>query len=196
MKGGLVVVAVLAVIVLVIGGMLVGGYNSLVQSRTTVETAWAQVENQLQRRNDLIPNLVETVKGIAQQEQAVFGAIADARVAWPAPRRRKRRSTPRIRWTRRWAAVRGGRELPAAQIERELPACSERAEIVGAGGVNVATGHRKRTAIGADVPGGSLRAFTGLHAQAVLQRHARRRDAAARAVQFESAGYDEDEVAA
>jgi LemA protein len=79
MKGGLVVVAVLAVIVLVIGGMLVGGYNGLVQSRTTVETAWAQVENVLQRRNDLIPNLVETVKGIAQQEQAVFGAIADAR---------------------------------------------------------------------------------------------------------------------
>src|SRR5215831_8150598 len=79
MKGGLVVVAVLALIVLVVGGWLVGGYNSLVQSRTTVETAWAQVENVLQRRNDLIPNLVETVKGISQQEQAVFGAIADAR---------------------------------------------------------------------------------------------------------------------
>src|SRR5215831_6066915 len=79
MKGGLVVVAVLALIVLVVGGWLVGGYNSLVQSRTTVENAWAQVENVLQRRNDLIPNLVETVKGIAQQEQAVFGAIADAR---------------------------------------------------------------------------------------------------------------------
>src|SRR5499433_3602614 len=79
MKGGLVVVAVLAVLVLVIGGWLVGGYNSLVQSRTAVEQAWAQVENTLQRRNDLIPNLVETVKGIAQQEQAVFGAIADAR---------------------------------------------------------------------------------------------------------------------
>jgi LemA protein len=79
MKGGLAVVAVLAVIVLAIGGWLVGGYNGLVQSRTTVDNAWAQVENYLQRRNDLIPNLVETVKGIAQQEQAVFGAIADAR---------------------------------------------------------------------------------------------------------------------
>jgi len=79
MKGGLVVVAVLAVLVLVIGGWLVGGYNGLVQSRTAVEQSWAQVENVLQRRNDLIPNLVETVKGIAQQEQAVFGAIADAR---------------------------------------------------------------------------------------------------------------------
>jgi|SRR5262245_2327930 len=79
MRGGLVVVAVLAVLVLLVGGWLVGGYNSLVQSRTTVETAWAQVENVLQRRNDLIPNLVETVKGIAGQEQTVFGQIADAR---------------------------------------------------------------------------------------------------------------------
>ena len=79
MKGGLVVIAVLALIVLLVGGWLVGGYNSLVQSRTTVENAWAQVQNVLQRRNDLIPNLVETVKGIAQQEQAVFGEIADAR---------------------------------------------------------------------------------------------------------------------
>src|SRR5262249_41541922 len=79
MKGGLVVVAVLAILVLVVGGWLVGGYKSLVQSRTAVEQSWAQVENVLQRRNDLIPNLVETVKGIAQQEQAVFGAIADAR---------------------------------------------------------------------------------------------------------------------
>jgi LemA protein len=44
-----------------------------------VKTAWAEVDNLLQRRNDLIPNLVETVKGIAAQEQAVFGQIADAR---------------------------------------------------------------------------------------------------------------------
>jgi LemA protein len=44
-----------------------------------VRTAWAEVDNLLQRRNDLIPNLVETVKGFAAQEQAVFGQIADAR---------------------------------------------------------------------------------------------------------------------
>jgi LemA protein len=79
MKGGMLILAVIAVLVLLVGGWLVGGYNSLIQSRTQVETAWAQVQNVLQRRNDLIPNLVETVKGIAQQEQAVFGAIADAR---------------------------------------------------------------------------------------------------------------------
>ena len=79
MKGGMLILAVIAVLVLLVGGWLVGGYNSLIGSRTQVETAWAQVQNVLQRRNDLIPNLVETVKGIAQQEQAVFGAIADAR---------------------------------------------------------------------------------------------------------------------
>ena len=79
MKGGLVVVAVLALIVLVVGGWLVGGYNSLVQSRTTVENAWAQVENVLQRRNDLIPNLVETVKGYAAHEKGTFENIAKFR---------------------------------------------------------------------------------------------------------------------
>jgi LemA protein len=79
MKGGLVVLAVLALVVLVIGGALVGGYNTLVQSRANVKGAWGQVENQLQRRNDLVPNLVETVRGIASQERAVFQSIADAR---------------------------------------------------------------------------------------------------------------------
>ena len=77
-----VVLIVLAVVVLmgiILVGNLVGGYNNLVQMNEQVENSWAQVENQLQRRNDLIPNLVETVKGIADQEQEVFGAIADAR---------------------------------------------------------------------------------------------------------------------
>jgi len=73
------VVGVIVVGVLLTVGTLIGGYNSLVQLDTTVDNSWAQVENQLQRRNDLVPNLVETVKGIAQQEQEVFGAIADAR---------------------------------------------------------------------------------------------------------------------
>jgi hypothetical protein len=69
------------------------------------------VENQLQRRNDLIPNLVETTKGIAQQEQDVFGRIADSRAkmagaphpnsAWPRP------TSSRVRWH-----ASGGRELP------------------------------------------------------------------------------------
>jgi LemA protein len=62
-----------------VGGWVAGNYNTLVQKSTQVDQAFAEVDNLLQRRNDLIPNLVETVKGVAAQEQAVFGAIANAR---------------------------------------------------------------------------------------------------------------------
>jgi len=54
-------------------------YNTFVTKEEGIKAQWAQVENQLQRRNDLIPNLVETTKGIAQQEKDVFGQIADSR---------------------------------------------------------------------------------------------------------------------
>src|SRR5678815_4780243 len=54
-------------------------YNRFVGQEEAIKTQWAQVENQLQRRNDLIPNLVETTKGISQQERDVFGQIADSR---------------------------------------------------------------------------------------------------------------------
>jgi LemA protein len=54
-------------------------YNQFVSQEESIKTQWAQVENQLQRRNDLIPNLVETTKGFAQQERDVFGQIADSR---------------------------------------------------------------------------------------------------------------------
>ena len=54
-------------------------YNRFVTQEEAIKAQWAQVENQLQRRNDLIPNLVETVKGFAQQERDVFGQIADSR---------------------------------------------------------------------------------------------------------------------
>src|SRR5262245_21055111 len=54
-------------------------YNRFVSQEEAIKAQWAQVENQLQRRNDLIPNLVETVKGTAAQEQAVYKAIADSR---------------------------------------------------------------------------------------------------------------------
>jgi len=54
-------------------------YNTFVSKEEGVKAQWAQVENQLQRRNDLIPNLVETTKGIAQQEKDVFGQIAASR---------------------------------------------------------------------------------------------------------------------
>ena len=54
-------------------------YNKFVSQEEGIKTQWAQVENQLQRRNDLIPNLVESTKGFAQQERDVFQAIADSR---------------------------------------------------------------------------------------------------------------------
>jgi LemA protein len=54
-------------------------YNRFVTQEEAIKAQWAQVENQLQRRNDLIPNLVESVKGFAQQERDVFGQIADSR---------------------------------------------------------------------------------------------------------------------
>jgi LemA protein len=78
-KGLLITLVVVAVLLVGVGGCVVGQYNSLVTAKEAVSQRWAQVDNQLQRRNDLIGNLVETVKGVAVQEQEVFGAIADAR---------------------------------------------------------------------------------------------------------------------
>ena len=87
MKRGLLVgLAVVALLLLTVGGCFVGNYNRLVTAREQVQQAWAQVDNQLQRRNDLIGNLVETVKGTAIQEQEVFGHIADARAAMSGAR--------------------------------------------------------------------------------------------------------------
>ena len=80
-RGLLIAVAVVAVLLLGVGGCLVGNYNSLVTSDQLVKNKWAEVDNQLQRRGDLIGNLVETVKGVATQEQEVFGEIARARAA-------------------------------------------------------------------------------------------------------------------
>jgi LemA protein len=70
----------LAALLLVAAGLSSGcSYNTFVSQEEAIKTQWAQVENQLQRRNDLIPNLVETTKGIAQQEKDVFGQIAESR---------------------------------------------------------------------------------------------------------------------
>jgi LemA protein len=74
-----IVLAALILGALLVGGWIRGVYNDLVAQQESTRTAWAQVENQLQRRNDLIPNYVETVKGYAKQETTIFTAIADAR---------------------------------------------------------------------------------------------------------------------
>src|SRR5881396_1145253 len=85
-RGGLVGIAIVAVLALGVGGCLVGNYNRLVTTKEAVDQKWAQVNNQLQRRNDLIGSLVETVKGTAIQEQEVFGKIAEARAQFAGAR--------------------------------------------------------------------------------------------------------------
>src|SRR4030081_3151282 len=81
MKIALIVIAVLLVAGLAGGGQFVSVRNDLVTQREAVNTAFSDVDVALQRRADLIPNLVETVKGYAKQEQTVFGDIAKARSA-------------------------------------------------------------------------------------------------------------------
>src|SRR5579859_3094455 len=79
MGKGVIVVIILVVLVLIGFGQYVGVRNTLVTKNEAVKAAWSQVDIVLQRRADLIPNLVETVKGFALQEQTVFGDIAKAR---------------------------------------------------------------------------------------------------------------------
>src|SRR5438309_9308328 len=81
MKGALIVVLVVVVGVLIFGGRLMGERNALVTERNDIDARWAQVDNDMKRRADLIPNLVETVKGYAKQEQTVIGEVANARAA-------------------------------------------------------------------------------------------------------------------
>jgi LemA protein len=81
MGKALIVIGVLVLIVLIAFGQYVGVRNTLVAKNEAVKSAWSQVDIVLQRRADLIPNLVETVKGYAKQEQTVFGDIARARSA-------------------------------------------------------------------------------------------------------------------
>lgn len=72
---------ILVATAILVGAMGASGcsYNTFVSQEEAVKAQWAQVENQLKRRSDLIPNLVETTKGFAQQERDVFQAIADSR---------------------------------------------------------------------------------------------------------------------
>lgn len=74
------VVSLVIVLLIVVWG--VAGYNSFVTQNEKITAQWSQVENQYQRRFDLIPNIVNTVKGVAKQEQDVFLAIAEARARY------------------------------------------------------------------------------------------------------------------
>ena len=75
----LIIAAIVILVILIPYSYLKGTYNSLVTMDEGVKAAWAQVENQLQRRYDLIPNLVETVKGYAAHEKEVFLKVTEAR---------------------------------------------------------------------------------------------------------------------
>jgi LemA protein len=69
----------IAVVTMLTAGASGCSYNTFVTQEEAIKTQWSEVENQLQRRNDLIPNLVNSVKGVAKQEQDVFGQIAESR---------------------------------------------------------------------------------------------------------------------
>jgi len=83
MKKGLMILAVVLGIILILGfsvfGWLKGTFNTMVTMDENANAAWAQVENVLQRRYDLIPNLVETVRGYASHEEGVLTAVTEAR---------------------------------------------------------------------------------------------------------------------
>ncbi len=76
---GLIILGVLILAIIAIAGFFIGTYNKLQVMDENVTASWSQVENQLKRRNDLIPNLVSTVKGYAKHENEIFTNIANAR---------------------------------------------------------------------------------------------------------------------
>ena len=78
-KTGWIILGVVALLVVMIFGAFIGTYNSLQLMDENVNSKWAQVDNQLKRRNDLIPNLVATVKGYAAHEKSLFTEIAESR---------------------------------------------------------------------------------------------------------------------
>lgn len=79
MKIALVIIGVVLLGGLLFGGKVMGTRNELVQQREAITGSWAEVDTQLQRRSDLIPNIVATVQGFAKQEKEVLQSIADAR---------------------------------------------------------------------------------------------------------------------
>ena len=74
-----IVLGIVILLVLIVGGVAISTYNGLVTKQQNVNAKWSQVENQMQRRADLIPNIVATVKGVAGLEERVFTKIAEAR---------------------------------------------------------------------------------------------------------------------
>jgi LemA protein len=78
----LVIVGIVLLLAFIVGGKLITGYNRAITLEENVKGRWSQVENQLKRRYDLIPNLVQTVKGYAKHEKEIFENIAQARTRY------------------------------------------------------------------------------------------------------------------
>ena len=121
-RGGLMRKLVLTGLMTVAATMASGcSYNRFVSQEEAVKAQWSQVENQLKRRSDLIPNLVETTKGFAQQERDVFQAIADSRAKLAGARTpQETMQAANEQSTRAVAAARGGGELPRAASSSEI----------------------------------------------------------------------------
>ena len=82
LKVVLIILGITVLFLILMGGKLIAGYNQVIAMEENVKGKWAQVENQLKRRYDLIPNLVETVKGYAKHEKEIFENIAQARTQY------------------------------------------------------------------------------------------------------------------
>ncbi|MBU4344410.1 MAG: LemA family protein [Desulfobacteraceae bacterium] len=82
LKTVLIIIGVVLLVGILVTGKLIGGYNAVIAMDENVKGKWAQVENQLKRRYDLIPNLIETVKGYAKHEKELFENIAEARTKY------------------------------------------------------------------------------------------------------------------
>ncbi len=78
----LIILGITVLFMIIMGGKLIAGYNQVITMEENVKGKWAQVENQLKRRYDLIPNLVETIKGYAKHEKEIFENIAQARTKY------------------------------------------------------------------------------------------------------------------
>jgi LemA protein len=82
LKVVLIILGVTVLLMFIVGAKLIAGYNRVITMQENVKSKWAQVDNQLKRRYDLIPNLVETVKGYAKHEKEIFENIAQARTQY------------------------------------------------------------------------------------------------------------------
>lgn len=128
----MIAVIVIVVLVVVIVGLAVLAFNGLVRRRNQVDNAWSQIDVQLKRRYDLIPNLVETVKGYAAHERGTFEAVTAARAnaitAQQSGDAAKSAQADSVLTGALKSLFAGRGGLPGSQSEPELPRTPKRAE--------------------------------------------------------------------